>query len=160
MVFTTVIQNTTEDTSVKTVLIWCLIILLGIVLVVMISKLINNFRGDNQMFYSEKGAINLRIDKLPDIRVATKNCKDFSLTVYKNVMIISYANPFGGVKSFQCTLVGEPIQDGFIMKFTEQDFKKLCYHLKPGNIAIHKNRIVFNYNLSVKAKFYYLKKEV
>lgn len=139
---------------------WILIIALGIVFVALTARLINNLRGDNKVFYSEKGAINLRVDKLPDIRIATKNCKDFKLTVKDNILVISYANPFGGVKSFTCNIVGDPVKKGFVLTFTEQDFKKLCFHLKPGNIAVYKNKITFNYNLTVRARFNYLKKEV
>ncbi|MFF2798181.1 hypothetical protein, partial [Lysinibacillus xylanilyticus] len=119
-----------------------------------------NLKGDNRIFYEEKGAINLRIDRLPDIRIATKNCKDFKLTVTENTMVISYANPFGGVKEFICHLVGDPVKRGFVLNLKEQDFKRLCYHLKPGSIAVHKNKIVFNYNSAVPARLTYLKKEV
>lgn len=160
MTSTTQVISNTDDATVSTVLMWILIILLASIFVVLLVRLINNSRGDNKVFYSEKGAINIRVDKLPDIRIATKNCKDFKVTVLKNLMTISYANPFGGVKKFECHLVGDPIHKGFVLDFTEQDFKKLCYHLKPGTLAIHKTKIIFNYNQAVRCRFTYMKKEV
>lgn len=160
MEYTTRTLNSSDSASVSTVLMWILILLLAILLIALLARMYINLQGDNKIFYSEEGAINLRVDKLPDIRIATKNCKDFQLTVADNVMVISYANPFGGVKEFRCNIVGDPVKKGFIMKFKEEDFKKLCYHLKPGNIAIYKNKIIFNYNLAVRAKLNYLKKEV
>lgn len=152
--------NQTDEASVSTVLMWALVILLGILLIAMCARLFNNLRGDNRVFYSEKGAINIRIEKLPDIRIVTKNCKDFQAVVIGNTLIISYANPFGGVKEFKCSLVGDPIKKGFVLKFTETEFKKFCHHIKPGNLSISKNRITFNYNKSVGTKLTYLKKEV
>lgn len=149
-----------DATSVSNLLMWILIILLVMLLAFMVVRLFNKLRGDNKVFYEEKGAINLRVQKLPDIRIATKNCKDFKAVVYGNVMVISYANPFGGMKKFKCRLSGDPIKQPFMVKFTEADFKKFCYHIQPGNIAVFKTKITFNYNLAVKCRYYKLKKGV
>lgn len=152
--------NSKDYTTIATLLSWTIVLLLGVVFIVLLARLFIKLKGDNKVFYSEKGAINLRVDRLPDIRVATKNCKDFKLVVRGNTLILSYANPFGGVKEFKCNIVGDPVERGFMLTFSEEDFRKLCVHLKPGAIAVHRTKITFNYNLAVKAKFSYLKREV
>lgn len=154
------INMTTESASISQVLMWVLVLLLVFIALALLGRFVTNMKGDNKIYYSEKGAINLRIDKLPDLRIATKNCKDFKVTAYEKTMIISYANPFGDVKEFKCVLVGEPLKRGFELTLTEADFKKLCFHLKPGKLAVFKHKLVFNYGSVVKVKFNYLKKEV
>ena len=113
-------------------------------------------KGDNQVYYEEKGAINLRIAKLPELRIATKNCKDFKLVAKGKQMVISYANPFGQVKEFEIEIVGNPVKKAFQLTFTEEEFKKLCFHLKPGKLAVQKNKLIFNYGSAVRVKFEYL----
>lgn len=147
---------TGNSVPVETVLMWSIAIVLGIVFVSLAVSFLLKLRGNNEIFYSEKGAINLRIEKLPDIRVATKNCKDFKLVAIGKTITISYANPFGGLKRFKFNIVGDPVKKPFELKFTEQDFKKLCFHLKPGNIAVTKTKIIFNYNQSVRVRFKYI----
>jgi len=149
-----------EGVPVSTVLMWVLIAILAMLLLALVARLITNMKGDNKIYYSEKGAINLRVDKMPDLRIVTKNCKDFKLTAYEKTMVISYANPFGQVKEFECSLVGDPLKRGFVLSFTEQDFKKLCFHLKPGKLAVFRHKLVFNYGSVVRVSFKYLGKEV
>lgn len=146
----------TESATVGEVLMWVLVALLAMLLVGLVAKLITNMKGDNQIYYEEKGAINLRINKLPDFRIATKNCNDFKLVAQDKKIIISYANPFGQVKEFECAIVGNPIKKPFQLNFTETEFKKLCFHLRPGKISVLKNKLVFNYGSTVKVKFEYL----
>lgn len=149
----------TSVATVETVLLWSIVICLGIIFVSLAVSLLLKTKGDNQVFYSEKGAINLRIEKLPDIRVATKNCKDFKLVAKGNRIVISYANPFGGLKKFEFQIVGDPVKKPFVLLLSEQEFKKLCFHLKPGNLAVTKNKLIFNYNQSVRIRFKYLEQK-
>ena len=154
------LTTASNEAQASTVLMWTLILLLVVLLVAVAFKVINKLRGDNKVYYDQKGAINLRVDRLPDLRIATKSCNSFKVRVYDKTMLISYANPFGGVKEFKCNIVGDPVKKPFEVKFTEQSFKKFCMNLKPGKIAFTKTKVIFNYNKSVPAKLTYLKKEV
>lgn len=132
-------------------LMWALVAILAILLVAILTRFINKSRRGNAVFYEQKGAINLRLQKLPDLRIATKHCKDFHMEVRDKTMLLSYANPIGGKKEFKCKLVGEPCKQPILVKFTEQEFRKLCINLKPGKIAIRGRKVLLNYNLTVKA---------
>lgn len=148
-----------DTTSINTVLIYSIILLVSVLIIFLIVSLIKRSRSDNSVFYEEKGAINLRIAKLPDIRIATQHCKNFKLEAVHKEIIISYENPFGGRKEFVAEIIGPPVVKPFYVEFKETQFKKLCFNLKPGNISITKNRMTFNYNRSVQCRLRYFKEE-
>ena len=152
--------NARQGIPLQEFLMWALIAILGILLLALIIRLFNKSRKGNSVFYEEKGAINLRIQKVPDLRIATKHCKDFYMEIHGRRLTLSYANPFGQKKEFKCKLVGEPVEHHLLIGFYEPEFRKLCLKLKPGKIAISRSRVLLNYNLSVKVKsFKKLKKE-
>lgn len=146
--FTTL--NNQSAVPVEEVLMWTLVLLLGVLLVAVVARLIGKNRKGNELFYQKKGALNLRVEKVPDLRIATKHCKNFLIMIHGRTMLLSYENPIGGVKEFKCKLVGAPVKDYITITLNENEFKKFCRNLKEGNLAITGSKILVNYNLTVR----------
>lgn len=153
------LSDLNSSTNITTVVLYSIILLVSVVIIFLIFIIVKRSRSDNSIFYEEKGAINIRIAKLPDIRIATKHCKNFLVTVIDQEVIISYENPFGGKKEYIAEVVGPPIDKPFYVEFREVEFKKLCFNLKPGNLSFSKNKMTFNYNRSVQCRLKYFKEE-
>lgn len=147
-----------NDVALQTVLQGLLIIILIIIVVILVGKLITRMQKDNSLFYSEKGAVNLRIGRMPTMLTATANCRWFKIVVTDNRFVLCYANAFDDVKEFECEIVGDPVQKSFIIEFTEPNFKRVVFNLKPGQVAIFKHKIIFSYKHVVDIKsFKYIK---
>lgn len=146
--------NSQQGIPVGEFLLWALIALLGMLLLALLIRLFNKSRKGNAVFYEKKGAINLRIKQVPDLRIATKHCKDFHMEIHGKRLTLSYANPFGQKKEFKCKLVGENTKHDLLLTFNEKEFRKLCMNLKPGKMAISKTQVLLNYNRTIKVRSY------
>lgn len=147
-----------DKVALSTMLQWLFIFLLVIVVVILLVKLTTRLQKDNSLFYSEKGAINLRIGQMPNMLMATANCRWFKIIVTGNKFTLCYANAFDSIKEFECEIVGDPINKPFEIEFTEANFKKVVFNLKPGQVAVFKHKILFSYKHDVNIKrFKYIK---
>lgn len=147
-----------NDAALSTVLQWLFILVLLIIVIILLGKLITRMQKDNSLFYSEKGAVNLRIGRMPTMLTATANCRWFKIVVADNRFTLCYANAFDDVKEFECEIVGDPVEKPFIIEFTEDNFKRVVFNLKPGQVAVFKHKIIFSYKHVVDIKsFKYIK---
>jgi hypothetical protein len=147
-----------NDVALRTILQGLLIIVLIIIVIILIGKIITRVQKDNSLFYSEKGAINLRIGRMPTMLTATANCRWFRVVVMDNRFILCYANAFDDIKEFECEIVGDQVEKSFSIELTEANFKKVVFNLKPGPVAIFKHKIIFSYKHVVDTKsFKYIK---